>query len=118
MELAIFAAEFVSDPYNYIPVLAVGISGGVLLVFASTRWAISSPLSMSLAADAVAGTVLMAAASFFWSEDLSLIVAEPLFWVGLGLTLAIAWPALWVLALLLGRAQQSRLHAARGDVFE
>lgn len=118
MELAIFAAEFVSGPANYVPVLAVVILGGLFLALVSTRQAITSSVSISMSADAFAGMVMLAAAFFIWDEELPLVLPEPLFWVGFALTLAIAWPILWALALVLRRIQRRRSTGIEADVFQ
>jgi hypothetical protein len=108
MELVSFAAEFVSDASNYAPVAVVTVLGGLILALISTRRAIASPVSFSLVADVLAGSLILGVAVFVWSEELPLILPEPLFWAGIGLTLAIAWPGLWVFALLLRRRQERR----------
>jgi hypothetical protein len=118
VELAIFAAEFVSEPANLMPVAVVAILECFFLLLASIGRAISSPVAHAIVADAIAGVVVLAAGFFIWSKELHLILPEPLFWVGLGLTLVSAWPILWAFALLLRRLQRRRLVVTGVDEFQ
>lgn len=108
MELVFFVEEFFSELANLFPALAaIAVASLVLFLYARRRQierpAVVSLVSVILSVLAIFAVHLLAAIGV---GDLVIgVIGEVLLWVGLGLTVILAWPFVWFVAVLLNRRQ-------------
>ena len=109
MSLIYFVLEFFAAWENLIPSAIIVPVACLLLVLFARRRKIGSPAMQSFLASVIAGWLIFAAfllSVLGLSRDLVVLAGDPFFWTGLGLSTLLAWPVVWMVAMILHRRQR------------
>ncbi len=120
MSLVYFIVEFFAAWENLIPAAIMVPVACLLLALFARRRRIGSAAVQSLLASLISACLIFAAflfAALGLSPDIIALAGDSFFWVGLGLSTLLAWPVVWLLALVL-RRRQHRAEVRDTSAFE
>lgn len=109
MSIIYFVLEFFAYWENLIPAAIMAPVACLFLALFARRRTIGSPVMHSLLATAIAASLIFSVFPLFahgFSRELLVLAGDPLIWVGLGFSTLLAWPVVWMVAMILHRRQR------------